>query len=278
MPAWLLPAAIGGAQMLSTLLTNSANKKRQEEMNAYNSPAAQLQRYKTAGINPAYGAGMSSGNQTSYAQAQAVDVGGAVEAGGRATAWKQQYQNLKNTKLEEARLNESVRAQQIANTLAEKTLDSKIQVSNLQPDIYQFNRVNALETAAIKTLDSKMKKELFDKGYNPLIQDYHKGSADIALKEAQKALLKQQYGYKTLDNPLQYQLNQQRYEQLKVTNPLDALIKRLQAEGVSSSDPLMIRLMAMSYLNGNPMYKHPLLPAAGAAALGGVLTKMIPKF
>jgi len=278
MPAWLLPAAIAGGQMFSTLLTNRANKNRQEEMNAYNSPASQLQRYKEAGMNPAYGAGMSSGNQTSYAQAQAIDVGGAVEAGSRATAWKQQYQNLKNTKIEESRLNEQVRAQKIANDLAEQTLASKIQVANLQPDIYQFNRVNALETAAIKSLDSKMKKQLFDKGYNPLIQDYQKGSADISLKAAQYALMKQQYGYKSLDNPLQYQLNQQRYEQLKITNPLDALIKRLQAEGVSSSDPLMIRLMAMSYLNGNPMYKHPLLPAAGAAALGGVITKMIPKF
>lgn len=278
MPAWLLPAAVGGAQVFSTLLNNRANKKRQEEMNAYNAPAAQLQRYKEAGMNPAYGAGLSSGNQTSYAQAQAVDVGGAVEAGSRATAWKQQYQNLKNTKIEESRLYEQVRAQKIANDLAERTLESRVTNVNNLPSLFPYQLVSAQENANILALTSKFKQELKDKGFNPLLQDYENTSAGISLKKAQEALMKQQYGYKSKDNPLQYQLNQQRYEQLKVTNPLDALIKRLEAEGVRSSDPLMIRLMAMSYLNGNPMYKHRLFPAAGAAALGGVLTKMIPKF
>lgn len=35
--------ATGVGSLLSTLATNRANKKRQEEMNEYNSPAAQLE-------------------------------------------------------------------------------------------------------------------------------------------------------------------------------------------------------------------------------------------
>ena len=69
MPFPLVPAIGAVGSLASTLFTNKANKKRQDEMNDYNSPAAQLERYKQAGMNPAYGAGMSSGNQSSVVQA-----------------------------------------------------------------------------------------------------------------------------------------------------------------------------------------------------------------
>lgn len=56
--------ATGG--VLSTLLTNRANRKAVEEQNAYNTPRAQMQRLKDAGLNPnlMYQQG-NTGNQAS---------------------------------------------------------------------------------------------------------------------------------------------------------------------------------------------------------------------
>ena len=48
MPFPFIPVIGAAGSLLSTLITNHANKKRQNEMNAYNSPAAQLQRYREA--------------------------------------------------------------------------------------------------------------------------------------------------------------------------------------------------------------------------------------
>ena len=76
-------ALAAGANIISTAMTNSANEEMQQEQNkwnleqwhrnnAYNSPAAQMQRLKAAGINPdlMYGqnAGGASGNSSSPAQ------------------------------------------------------------------------------------------------------------------------------------------------------------------------------------------------------------------
>lgn len=62
---WSAIAAIGSA-ILSSVIGNVGAKNRQDAMNAYNAPAAQMARYASAGLNPnlIYGQG-SAGNQPS---------------------------------------------------------------------------------------------------------------------------------------------------------------------------------------------------------------------
>lgn len=67
MPAWLIPAAMGIGQTMASIMTNKTNRKYAEiankqnlanqqalikQQNDYNSPKAQMERYKEAGLNP----------------------------------------------------------------------------------------------------------------------------------------------------------------------------------------------------------------------------------
>lgn len=84
MAPWIIPAALGGLDFLGGLFgskqqqssnmsiakyQNDFNYRMWQENNAYNTPAAQMQRYKDAGLNPAlmYGQG-SPGNSSSPVQ------------------------------------------------------------------------------------------------------------------------------------------------------------------------------------------------------------------
>lgn len=102
-----------GGNILSTVLTNRANRKLAEysfdqqrqmirEQNAYNTPVAQMQRYMDAGLNPnlIYG-NIDSGNQSQIAKyqaptMQAPDVSlGINEAIQMALAYRQQKADIK---------------------------------------------------------------------------------------------------------------------------------------------------------------------------------------
>jgi len=71
--------AIIGFDALGNILTNEHYKKQQQElinqMNEYNTPAAQMQRYKDAGLNPNLMAGqISAGNQSSSGEPHAMQL------------------------------------------------------------------------------------------------------------------------------------------------------------------------------------------------------------
>ena len=274
MPFPFIPVLGAVGSLASTLITNRANKKRQEEMNAYNSPAAQLERYKQAGMNPAYGAGMSSGNQSSVVQAQAPDVGAAVDYVGKNLAWKSQRLNLKTQMLEQDRLAQQIEQQKIVNSLASQSLSARVEAEQLKPQMLQYQMLGQQFDAGSKEVDMIWKRAMNDKGYNPLNQDYIYKQARIAATEISNKLQNQLYNYREKSNPLQYQLNAQQFHQNEIMNPLRVITERLRSEGVRDSDPLMIRLMALQYLAGKPQLSHPLMPAAGAAAVGGAISKV----
>lgn len=274
MPFPFIPIIGAAGSLFSTLITNHANKKRQEEMNAYNSPAAQLERYKQAGMNPAYGAGMSSGNQSSVVQAQAPDVGAAVDYVGKNLAWKSQRLNLKTQMLEQDRLAQQIEQQKIVNSLAAQSLSARVETEQLKPQMLQYQMLGQQFDAGSKEVDMIWKRAMNDKGYNPLNQDYIYKQARIAATEISNKLQNQLYNYREKANPLQYQLNAQQFHQNEIMNPLRVITERLRSEGVRDSDPLMIRLMALQYLAGKPQLSHPLMPAAGAAAVGGAISKI----
>jgi len=82
MPAWVVPAIVAAGQVISTALQNRSAKKRQEEMNDYNKPKAQMSRYKEAGLNPnlMYSQG-NPGNQSSPVPVKSYEGAlGAVDA------------------------------------------------------------------------------------------------------------------------------------------------------------------------------------------------------
>jgi hypothetical protein len=71
--------AIIGFDALGNILTNEHYKKQQQalinQMNEYNTPAAQMQRYKDAGLNPNLMAGqISAGNQSSSGEPHAMQL------------------------------------------------------------------------------------------------------------------------------------------------------------------------------------------------------------
>lgn len=83
-------------------------------------------RYKKAGVNPAYGQGLSAGNQSSFPAAQAPDVSAAIEPSSKFLAMKLQYQTLQNAQLENNRLTEMVKNQQLNNAILEQTLPDRV--------------------------------------------------------------------------------------------------------------------------------------------------------
>jgi len=271
----LVPALTAAASLASTLFTNRANKKRQEEMNEYNSPANQLARYKAAGMNPGYGAGVSSGNQSSIVQAQAPDVGAAVDSGAKAIAWKEHQQNIKGQQLEQERLAQQIESQRLLNRFASESLDARIESEQIKPKMLEYQTLGTQFDAGSKEVDMLWKRALNDKGFNPLNQDFLYKRAATAASEIANKLQTQLYNYRDKANPLQYQMNAQQFHQNEIINPLRVITERLRSEGVRDSDPLMIRLMALQYLAGKPQLSHPLMPAAGAAAVGGILPKLL---
>jgi len=271
----LVPLIAAGASVASSLLTNRANKKRQDEMNEYNSPVSQLERYKKAGINPGYGSGVSTGNQSSIVQASAPDIGGAVDAGAKAISWKSHYLDIKTKELELEKTAAQIKNQNLVNALAEQTLHPRVEMANTQANIMTYQKMSNQFEAGSKEIDLLWKKALDSKGYNPQNQDFLYKKSATAANEIANMLKNQSYKYNEKSQPLEYQLNQQKFEQAKILNPLRVIVERLRSEGIRDSDPLMIRLMALQYLAGKPMLQHKLMPAAAGAAVSDPLLKML---
>lgn len=281
----LLPAiATGTASLLSTIFTNRANKKRQEEMNAYNAPAAQLERYKKAGVNPGYGQGLSAGNQSSFPSAVAPDVSAAIEPAAKYMSLKLQNQSLQNAQLENNRLAETVRTARLNNAILEQTLPTRVDAVKTQLETSKYNLYNVLrEKVALmghqKGLTHQKEQIAFKQNTytEPLLRLKQDFSA------IQNMLSTQKWNLNELMNPLQYQLGQQKLEQLNVTNPLEALIMKMKAFGINQADPLLLRMIAPGVLNdgqynSNPLFEYSLPFSFGKTALDLFKTKNSMKF
>ena len=265
-PITTASVATGLSSLLSTIFTNRANKKRQDEMNAYNTPAAQLQRYKEAGMNPGYGQGMSAGNQSSFAEARAPDIGAAIEPAAKFMTMKLQNQSLRNAQLENNRLAEMVRTQSLNNDFLQRTLDTRVQGTKLLnmltgSRVGQIDELRPLNIEKLLLSNEKQKKLLHfvSPRANAELQKLLKSSAAIDL---QNALLRQKYSFQENMLPLQYQLTEQKFLQNEITNPLQYMIQKMKAFGVNPSDDLMFRMIAPGILGGQGMTGNPLYPYA----------------
>ena len=266
----LLPAvATGAASLFSTLFTNRANKKRQEEMNEYNSPAAQLERYKKAGINPGYGQGLGAGNQSSFPSAVAPDVSAAIEPAAKYMSLKLQNQSLKNAQLENNRLAETVKTARLNNAILEQTLPTRVDAVKTQLETSKYNLYNVLrEKVALMEHQKKLthQKEQIAFKQNTYTEPLLRLKQDFSA--IQNMLSTQKWNLNELMNPLQYQLGQQKLEQLNVTNPLEALIMKMKAFGMNQTDPLLLRMIAPGVVGNGEFDSNPLLPYAVPFSFG----------
>ena len=221
MPAWLLPAiglglqaagigsSIWGAnkQAESNLsiakFQAKANERYLDKMNAYNTPAAQMERFSQAGLNPnlIYGQG-SPGNQSAplqYPDFKGKDYSGIVQA----------LQNASQTvpMLNQTRLVDSQVAAKNAETIRTEALT---QVSKLQAQVIRKNplldddgfkaTIDSLRaTAQIKATQADMDshKKMIMTGQT--FGDYRLLSPYAAKIDAEIKLLEQRFNLNTQD-------------------------------------------------------------------------------
>jgi len=165
MPAWVVPAIIGAASLIGSLVGQSKQKKENRKIaetqnlqnekyirmqNAYNSPQAQMSRFQDAGLNPhlIYGQG-NPGNQSSPQQAADIKP---VDYGDMGV---QQALGLMNS----TQMMQSQIQAQNANT---RRLGVLTELNRLQADVVSKNPLlnsegfNAIITSLKATAESKV--------------------------------------------------------------------------------------------------------------------------
>ncbi|WNK14095.1 MAG: DNA pilot protein [Microvirus sp.] len=127
MPGFLVPLLSAVAPAIAQTVGNIFQAKQERkfakenwnQQNAYNTPAAQLQRYREAGMNPAYGAGMASGNAQPMPPAAAsvakIEIPNILQGLG-------DYQSLKNQVLEGDRIQAVTQGVVLDNTLKNRSM------------------------------------------------------------------------------------------------------------------------------------------------------------
>lgn len=194
------------------------------EMAEYNSPARQLQRYKAAGISPAYGGGFTSGNvgmipdaATTVSTYHAPDVSGELT----------KYQAFRNAAAENQRIKKSTESLEIENRL--KELERK------------FNE----ETFDIRS--NQLSKNLWNTQYKTDLDRIRVArETDLDMRKLNPELLK-------------YQQTLQNYEQSKTLFDLEKQLKRIELDmnqgGISKSDNVFLRIMYQMFMNNSPLTK-----------------------
>lgn len=96
--------------------------------NQYNTPGAQLARYKAAGINPAYGTAISSGDAGPVNAAAATVNTPEVP---NVMVTQLQHQQLQNAKIEGQRLAELVKGVQLDNAYKANSMDARVEAPSI---------------------------------------------------------------------------------------------------------------------------------------------------
>lgn len=215
-----------------------------EAQNRYNSPVQQLARYRAAGMNPAYGAGMASGNaQPPPAAVSSVahfDMPNVLQNLGM-------YQSLKNAAIEGDRLNELVKREKLNNAFLESSLDWR------------------LGTTQAKMVEGTNKADLMK---------YNKDAAKFKV-----GWMKDLSG-----NPMQakYNLDLQRFNQQRQMFDIDLAIAKIMGNrynaGIDDPNSAFLNVLLQNW-NGSDSASKILPYVIGQGAvnwLGGAATKMLP--
>lgn len=165
------PGIIGGVfNMFAARRERKFAREMWDAQNAYNTPAAQLARYKEAGINPAYGAGMASGNAAPMSNSAAVtarlDMPNVLASIG-------EYQSIKNAEIEGQRLTELVNGAKLDNAI--KDLNRQFLDKTLNPRVnQQVHKETSMQyESGNKGITYDWRNELLSGGKNPELNKYN---------------------------------------------------------------------------------------------------------
>lgn len=132
------------------------NKRLQEEQRMYDSPQAQMARYKAAGLNPhlIYGSGSSAGSafpiSTQGIAPTRIDAPDA-SYGNLGSDYLQAGQMLANTGLAEQRIEESRTKQALTSIMTDIAKTNPM----LNPDVAEWVHTSTMEVAKLKAIESR---------------------------------------------------------------------------------------------------------------------------
>lgn len=251
MPAWLVPAIMAGAQVVSQLLSNRTQKKTQErtnlanmemarysynrdlemwnKQNAYNTPASQMSRYAEAGLNPnlIYGQGSSgnASNAPSYQRPNLDYTRRPTVAIPEVLGMYQDYQ------LKQAHI-DNVKAQ--TDNVNARTL-----TEGLRPDLIKVQKA---------TGDQRLRELLAS--YAPRMQQYHniadigEGSVRMQLEQIKSLGLRQQLqALEALRSQESLKTMSLQQEGIAADNLFKQYRNEWMKEGITTSDNLFVRIM-----------------------------------
>lgn len=218
-----------------------------DKQNTYNSPVAQLERYKEAGMNPSYGAGMASGNAAPMSNAASnvahANVPNMLES-------LSQYQSIKNAEIEGQRLEQLVQGAKIDN-----------QIKLLNQTYLDKSMLNRIGLVGNKNLLTNMQG-------NKTATEYQR------LMDTQELYPKQQQA--------KYQLDLQRLEQNKGYYNIDLQLQQLGLDraklGLTAGDSAFLRILSRANPDMNPKSLLKYQIGEGLLNFGGDIVKnMVPK-
>lgn len=185
MPAWVVPAAIAAGQLIGRWIDQSRQKREnraiaqyqasvneeyQRQQNQYNSPMAQMARFKAGGLNPhlIYGQG-TPGNQSSslsYPSVQPTDMSGTFENIGS---------DYLNTQMLQTQMDATqAKTEKTITETDLKKLEKTVLERNPLLDSNGFKAIidNLVNSAKIKEADLRNKgitNEILDKSANHMV-------------------------------------------------------------------------------------------------------------
>lgn len=252
MPAWLVPAIMAGAQMVSQLISNRSQKRSQERtnlanmemakyaynkdldmwnrQNQYNTPASQMSRYSEAGLNPnlIYGQGNSgnASNAPSYQRPQLDYTRRPTVAIPEVLGMYQDYQ-MKQAQID------NVKA-------ATENIAARTASESLRPGLISIQKA---------TGDQRLKELL--SSYAPRMQQFHNvaESGELRIREQLENLkgmkLSQQLrALQALREEKYLKTMSLQQESIAADNLFKQYRNEWMKEGITTSDNLFVRIMA----------------------------------
>lgn len=212
------------------------------KQNAYNSPTQQLARYAQAGMNPAYGAGMASGNaekmSDSATSVARVEMPNILENMGR-------YQSMKNAVLEGDRIKALTEQELLKNMFLSQTLEARTALEGQKLDFMTQKKWQ-------DRIKANWMVDLYDKGINPQLAKYN---LDVQRLNQNTQMFDLDIGLKNIA------LNREKL-------------------GLNASDSAFLRVLAQMW-NGSDKGANSMLPyvigESAANFLGGLAKNAIPK-
>lgn len=238
--ASLIPLLAPVVQSGLNFLGDSISARRQRkfavdawnQQNEYNSPAAQLQRFKSAGMSPAYGGGISSGNAAPLSQAATTVAKPSFPNMLEVLA---QYQSLKNAALEGDRL---------------KAINDGIIIDN---GIKQLNSAFLSTTFSDRSMSTKFDRLLKDRAYSS-------ADIDLSFKNALSENGMNPYLWDYRNKIQSYQLGAQKLQQdselFKINKAIQELTLSNMKLGINQGDNVVLRMLSRFALGDSPLSKY----------------------